>query len=74
MVAHRLYTVTGADQLVVVNRGRIEAVGKHQELLEACPLYRQMWTTHLNTRDDGGDTGRMFPVNISGNTDMFMGQ
>ena len=55
MVAHRLYTVTGAYQLVVVNRGRIEAVGKHQELLESCPLYRQMWTTHLNTRDDGGD-------------------
>lgn len=34
MVAHRLYTVTGADQLVVVNQGRIEATGTHEELLK----------------------------------------
>ena len=54
MVAHRLYTVTGADQLVVVNDGRIEATGTHEELLEVCPLYKQMWMAHIGSRDEGG--------------------
>ena len=54
MVAHRLYTVTGADQLVVVNQGRIEATGTHEELLKKCPLYKEMWQAHIGSRDEGG--------------------
>jgi ATP-binding cassette subfamily B protein len=42
VIAHRLYTITGADQIVVMNRGRIEACGKHGELLSDCELYRSM--------------------------------
>ena len=56
MVAHRLYTVTGADQLVVVNQGRIEATGTHEELLQKCPLYKEMWQAHIGSRDEGGAT------------------
>ena len=56
MVAHRLYTVTGADQLVVVNQGRIEATGTHEELLKKCPLYKEMWQAHIGSRDEGGAT------------------
>lgn len=56
MVAHRLYTVTGADQLVVVNQGRIEATGTHEELLKKCPLYKEMWKAHIGSRDEGGET------------------
>ena len=56
MVAHRLYTVTGADQLVVVNQGRIEAIGTHEELLKKCPLYKEMWQAHIGSRDEGGAT------------------
>ena len=56
MVAHRLYTVTGADQLVVVNQGRIEATGTHEELLKKCPLYKEMWKAHIGSRDEGGAT------------------
>lgn len=56
MVAHRLYTVTGADQLVVVNQGRIEATGTHEELLKKCPLYKEMWLAHIGSRDEGGAT------------------
>ena len=56
MVAHRLYTVTGADQLVVVNQGRIEATGTHRELLQKCPLYKEMWQAHIGSRDEGGAT------------------
>ena len=56
MVAHRLYTVTGANQLVVVNQGRIEATGTHEELLKKCPLYKEMWQAHIGSRDEGGAT------------------
>lgn len=56
VVAHRLYTVAGADQLVVVNQGRIEASGTHEELLEKCALYRSMWQAHMGSRDGGGET------------------
>lgn len=56
MVAHRLYTVTGADQIIVVNGGRIEAAGTHEELLTDCPLYTRMWQAHIGSRDEGGET------------------
>jgi ATP-binding cassette subfamily B protein IrtA len=55
MVAHRLYTVTRADQIVVVNQGQIEATGTHEELLEKCPLYNEMWQAHVGSRDKGGE-------------------
>lgn len=50
------HTVTGADQLVVVNQGRIEAIGTHEELLKKCPLYKEMWQAHIGSRDEGGAT------------------
>ena len=51
VIAHRLSTITGADQIVVVNDGRTEAVGKHAELLAACPLYQQMWQAHIGIKE-----------------------
>ena len=51
VIAHRLSTITGADQIVVVNNGRTEAVGKHAELLAACPLYQQMWQAHIGIKE-----------------------
>ena len=42
--------------LVVVNQGRIEATGTHEELLQKCPLYKEMWQAHIGSRDEGGAT------------------
>jgi ABC-type multidrug transport system fused ATPase/permease subunit len=39
VVAHRISTVLGADEIFVLEGGRIIASGKHQALLESCPLY-----------------------------------
>lgn len=42
VVAHRLATAQHADQIVVVQDGKIAAVGKHDELVDQSPLYRRM--------------------------------
>lgn len=42
VVAHRLATVADADQIVVLDEGRVQAVGRHQELLGSSPLYREL--------------------------------
>lgn len=47
VIAHRLSTVLHADQIAVMDRGRIVDVGTHQELLERCELYRHMCELQL---------------------------
>lgn len=51
VIAHRLSTVMNADRIVLVNDGRIENVGKHDQLLKESPLYNQMWQSHISVKD-----------------------
>ena len=39
VIAHRLATVRGADKIILLNNGRIEAIGTHEELLLGSSLY-----------------------------------
>lgn len=43
MIAHRLSAVTGADQIVVMDGGRVVERGRHEELLGAGGAYARMW-------------------------------
>ena len=47
VVAHRLSTVLDSDAIVVLDRGRVVAVGTHTELLDSSPLYRELATAQL---------------------------
>lgn len=58
VIAHRLYTITDADQILVVNEGRIEEVGTHRELLEKKGLYSSLWNIHTKARDWNIDTDK----------------
>lgn len=43
VIAHRLRTVQHADQIVVLDKGRVEQVGTHRELLAQGGLYEKLW-------------------------------
>ena len=51
LIAHRLSTVTDCDQIIVMQNGKADAVGTHEELLKKSPLYLQMWETHEKSRN-----------------------
>ncbi|MDO4354931.1 MAG: ABC transporter ATP-binding protein [Clostridia bacterium] len=51
VIAHRLSTIVDADNIAVVERGRIVGQGRQDALLQRCPLYRSMWQAHQSARD-----------------------
>jgi ABC-type multidrug transport system fused ATPase/permease subunit len=51
IIAHRLSTLALADELVVLDRGRIAARGTHEELLERSPVYREIYEHGLLERE-----------------------
>ena len=51
VIAHRLGTITDADQIAVVAQGKILDAGTHEKLLKRCHLYAQMWAAHTQTKD-----------------------
>ena len=50
VIAHRLSTIKNADNIVVLKNGGIVAQGRQEELLETCPLYREMWMAHIGAK------------------------
>ena len=51
VIAHRLSTVKDADKIVVLNDGMVEAIGTHEKLLKHTPLYKKMWSAHIESKD-----------------------
>ena len=51
VIAHRLSTIKNADNIVALKNGAIVAEGRQEELLEKCPLYREMWQAHIGAKN-----------------------
>lgn len=59
IVAQRVGTIMDADQIIVLEEGKIVGKGKHDELLENCETYKQIAISQLSEKElhlkDGGD-------------------
>ena len=52
IVAQRVGTIIDADEILVLDEGRIVGSGTHEELMAACPLYREIAQSQLEDFDD----------------------
>jgi ATP-binding cassette, subfamily B, heavy metal transporter len=70
VIAHRLSTIVGADEIIVLDQGRIAERGTHAELLARGGLYASMWNRQREAEaarerlaqiDDGNDAPNREP-------------
>ena len=43
IISHRLSTIRNVDRIVVLDQGRIAETGRHEELMQGCPVYRRLY-------------------------------
>lgn len=53
MIAHRLSTVAGADQILVLDHGRLVERGRHDELVAAAGTYARLWADFVAAESTG---------------------
>ena len=53
IVAQRISTIIHADQILVLDEGKIVGMGTHQELLENCEVYEQIARSQLSAKELG---------------------
>ncbi|WP_130864257.1 ABC transporter ATP-binding protein [Bacilliculturomica massiliensis] len=51
LVAQRISTIMGAEQIIVLDHGRIKGIGTHRELLDSCDIYREIALSQLSEEE-----------------------
>ena len=51
IVAQRIGTIMDADQIIVLDEGRVVGSGTHKELLQSCPVYKEIATSQLSEKE-----------------------
>jgi len=67
VIAHRLSTVRAADQILVLEAGKLVAIGTHDELLLTNADYRDTYALQLQSDDDTGGTPPAIPTPLHTN-------
>ena len=55
IVAQRISTILNADQIIVMDEGKVVGIGKHEQLLKDNETYRQIALSQLSEKELGGD-------------------
>jgi ATP-binding cassette subfamily B protein len=48
IVAQRVSTIIDADQIIVLDAGRMAGIGRHEELIKSCPVYQEIVASQLS--------------------------
>ena len=67
IIAQRINSVIDADKIVVVDAGRIVGCGKHEELMENCPQYREIYWSQKDRENELSERPADEPSSGSGN-------
>lgn len=51
IVAQRIGTIKNADQILVLDGGKVAGLGKHEELMQSCPVYREIALSQLSKEE-----------------------
>jgi ATP-binding cassette subfamily B protein len=65
VIAHRLSTIRGADQILVIDGGRIVERGRHEDLLPAGGLYAELYRTQFERQPDPLEGGAVGPETVA---------
>jgi ATP-binding cassette subfamily B protein len=60
IVAQRINTIAGADQIIVLDEGRLAGIGTHSELLDSCKVYREIAMSQLSEEELAEQFGGRF--------------
>lgn len=55
IIAQRTASVMDADKIIVLDDGKVVAVGKHDELLDNCDIYREVYESQNRRGEDGNE-------------------
>ena len=55
IVSQRASSLLTADKIVVLDEGEVIGLGKHEELLKTCPVYREIYEFQYGTAGNGGE-------------------
>lgn len=58
IVAQRISTILHADQIIVLNDGRIDGIGTHEQLLRTCTTYQEIARSQLSAKELGLEGGQ----------------
>ena len=52
MISQRATSIADADEIIVLEEGRAAGIGTHSELLESCDVYREIYKSQMNEKEE----------------------